>query len=1133
MKISTLVLRNLIYFRRTNIAMIAGVAIAVAVLSGALLVGQSVRNSLRQLLYARIGSTEYLVTSGHFFREQLAASLDRGFRTCPMIYLRGVLIHEGTQVRAHNVNVYGVDERFWKFNGFSSAPPENDQTAFVGAPLARQLNLQRGDGLLLRVETPQAIPKEWLYGRRDTAGRTLRLNCGEILPESRLGEFALRPNQGNIFSIFVPLKKLQKDLSQPSRVNAILLAGLAAGGSVSGPNAGDSPSISGSELIRGELKNHCTLSDLGLSLRRLPSGTGFSLESDRIILDDSVAGQALDTASSIGANHAPIYTYLANSIRANGREIPYSVLTAADPDSSLLTFTAKNPAPSRQWGPSEPIWLTDWASRDLAVSIGDPVEVDYYLWLESGQLVTRTARFQLAGIVSDSANVNASFAPVIPGVTEAQSISAWDPPFPLDLSRIRQQDEDFWNRRKATPKAFIPLGLGQRLWSNRFGKLTAVRISLPAGDSAETASANFSAALLHRLEPQEMGFSIIPTKEQGLAASRGSTDFGEYFVYFSSFLIAAAILLSAMFFKLSIEQRVREIGILRATGFPVRILRRIFLSEGIALSITGSLLGLLGSAAYTWLMLFGLRNWWVGAIGTRRLSFHISWPDLLIGTFAGAFFSLLAICWTLRELRGNSPRMLLAGILESSRARVRRTRTLAGVALVSLGAAALLLISSAVGKMPQMEGFFGSGFLLLISILCWTALYLRSKNPAPIHGSGWPAFLKLGIRNAMHRPGRSLICACLIASAIFIIISMEAFRHDSQRISLEPQSGTGGYPLVAESALPIIHDPNSEEGREAIGLDGVPSTHLTGVQFTSFRERPGDDASCLNLYAPQELKILGAPPKFIASGRFSFRDSLATNEQEQKNPWLLLESSSDPSIIPAIADANTIQYSLHLSVGSEITAKTSSGKSVRLRLVASLKNSIFQGELLIAESMFLRIFPEHQGYKFFLLDVPQNRAGGLIKPLQEALSDWGVTIESTQERLAAYNRVENTYLSTFQSLGALGLVLGTAGLATILLRNVLERQRELAILRAVGYPKRILSGIIVAENLALLVWGLASGSLCAFLAIIPALQSRGAAFPFATSGLILLSVLAAGLASSLFAVIAALRAPLLSALQSE
>ena len=145
----------------------------------------------------------------------------------------------------------------------------------------------------------------------------------------------------------------------------------------------------------------------------------------------------------------------------------------------------------------------------------------------------------------------------------------------------------------------------------------------------------------------------------------------------------------------------------------------------------------------------------------------------------------------------------------------------------------------------------------------------------------------------------------------------------------------------------------------------------------------------------------------------------------------------------------------------------------------------------------------------------------------------GTNIESSSERLAAYHRVENTYLSTFQSLGVLGLILGTLGLASVLLRNVLERRHELALLRAVGFRRHVLSGLILAENMALMAWGLLCGTICALIAVMPALHARGSSFPLLGSGLILVLVFVAGLAASMVAVISAYRSPLLNALRGE
>ena len=198
-----------------------------------------------------------------------------------------------------------------------------------------------------------------------------------------------------------------------------------------------------------------------------------------------------------------------------------------------------------------------------------------------------------------------------------------------------------------------------------------------------------------------------------------------------------------------------------------------------------------------------------------------------------------------------------------------------------------------------------------------------------------------------------------------------------------------------------------------------------------------------------------------------------------------------------------------------------------------MSDSIFQGKLIISESNFLRAFPEQEGFRFFLMDMPQASSAALLPILKEGLAEYGLSVESSQQRLTAYHQVENTYLSTFQSLGALGLVLGTVGLATILLRNVLERRQELALLRAVGYRRGTLSAIILAEHLLLMAWGLFSGIVCAILAILPALHSRGATLPLAMTAIIAIAVFSAGLIASILAVIAAFRSPLIPALRSE
>ena len=191
----------------------------------------------------------------------------------------------------------------------------------------------------------------------------------------------------------------------------------------------------------------------------------------------------------------------------------------------------------------------------------------------------------------------------------------------------------------------------------------------------------------------------------------------------------------------------------------------------------------------------------------------------------------------------------------------------------------------------------------------------------------------------------------------------------------------------------------------------------------------------------------------------------------------------------------------------------------------------------MAEEQFTRLFPGQQGYRFFLIDAPEVRtaadAAALSGVLEKELTTFGFDAVTAAERLEAFHRVENTYLSTFQALGGLGLLLGTIGLAAVMFRNVLERRRELALLRAVGYDARRVSMMIMAEAVLLLAAGLLAGAGCAALAVSPAWFGRGGHLPGAGLLLLLFGVAAAGVLSSLIATRTALRGNVLAALRSE
>jgi hypothetical protein len=462
--------------------------------------------------------------------------------------------------------------------------------------------------------------------------------------------------------------------------------------------------------------------------------------------------------------------------------------------------------------------------------------------------------------------------------------------------------------------------------------------------------------------------------------------------------------------------------------------------------------------------------------------------------------------------------------LRYERLPAHRRAFIAAIAFAALGLAAMT--ASAAGAVDRTGGFFGAGALLLMAGLCLAAARLRRPPRTVLAGRGWRAIARLGLRNAGDRPGRSVLAIGVIASATFMLISVDAFRRTAPS-STDRHSGVGGYALLVHLLQPIAHDPNSRDGRESLGL-----TEADQLTIEPFRVLPGDDASCLNLYEPRNPRILGARAAFVSAGRFAFQRSLAANDAERGNPWLLLDRDEGDGVVPVIADANSMTYVLHKALGDEL-AIDAGGRPVRLRFVASLDDSIFQSELLMSEANFLKLFPGQDGYQFLLVETAADRAAAVAAAIEARAGDLGADAIPTAQRLAEFHAVENTYLSTFKTLGGLGLLVGTVGLAAVLLRNVLERRRELALLGATGYRRAHIFAMVVSENALLLAWGLAIGACSALVAVAPALREHGGRLPAQGAVMLIVAVFAGGLLSSAIATRAALRAPLLDSLRSE
>lgn len=1181
--------RSIRYHWRMLLAVAAGVAVATAVLTGALVVGDSVQGSLRRVTLDRLGEIHSALLADHFFTRDLARRMaaDPQFRAAfavaePAIWFQRVTVEStGAQPqRTRGVELMGIESTFWDLHTHGPRParlPQGRQIV-LNQPLADELHAKVGDRILVRLPTGLSVAGDSVLADKEDLTRTLAdLEVVDIIPAAGLGRFTAQPSQQYPRLAYVPLDQLQAALDKPDVINAVF---------VSTAQPADPPRNPPDETVRA------TLEDLGLQLSEVrqeyqPAGSAqpqlayryYQLTAERMVFPPGAEPLFPSVLSFLQGE--PAITYLVNRFERLGEPvpgkrsvIPYSTISGVSstgPLSPLASARADAAGSSPTDGDAvslgdDGLVLNSWTADQLGAQVGDQIRLHYFLpettdgdpketsidlvlkqivplvWPAEPYRRGRDAVYvDRPGLTNDP-----HLTPSVKGVTDQESIDDWDPPFPFDNSLIRPADETYWDAQRTTPKAFVSLETAQRLWSSRFGLITSYRF--PASDERPLATVREELEKVLLGQHGEFGFRWLALRGDGLRAAQGTTPFSGLFLGFSFFLILAALLLVLLLFRLMMEQRGQELGLLLAVGIPERRAAGLWLREGLIVAALGGLIGVPLGVGYAALMLWGLRTIWLGAISTPFLQAVIRPATLVLGGALGGLVAGLTIWWTCRRAGRQPARELLVGRLgTASVAKARRSPWYLGLALLLLVLAAVAVFSAArLTGDAQAGAFFGGGVCVLTALLLLLREWLRldsGRNRRPAIGS----LLGLAQQNLARNPGRSLLTIGLLASASFLIVAISAFR-------LPPtERGTGRFNLVGETDRPVFENLDTAEGRDVwFGTDAV---QLANTRVVSLRVRDGDDASCRNLFQSQRPRLLGVPAaarQMLADSqppRFGWAAELRGDGQPV-SPWLQLKlpspdqpdserpSAGRPSagrVIPVVIDKNTALYSLGLTggAGQEFEKDYGTGAPLRFRVVGLLDNSLLQGVLIVSEEDLLSIFPETAGYRFFLIDVPAESAERASELLERMLGDRGMDVQRSRDVLTNLYAIQNTYLSTFQTLGGLGLLLGTLGLAVVQVRNVLERRRELGLLQALGFARRRLTWLVMGEHFLVLAWGLLAGCLAAAWVVVPHGWAGGAAVPWGALAALLGAVALLGALTGWWAVRRGLSANLIRSLRED
>lgn len=1043
MNLFHLIVRSLRFFWKSHFAVALGIAICTMVITGTLIVGDSIQSSLEEVVEVRLGKTDMLFSGNdRYFRAGLAREIGRELQAVavPVLLLNGIATSQGGKFKMNNVQVNGIDNQFSKLcTGANPLPMPAKGDAYISANLADRLQINEGDPLVLRVEKASQIPKNAPFVTDEDNQISIRVKVTRILGATELGRFNLKASQTAPYNVFISLVDLNERMELVDKANKILL---------------HSFKEKDRERILNAIQKHWSVEDLALDVNRDSVNSYLEMTSERVFIDSStVAG-----VKKVSANASEILTYMINSMQAKDRATPYSFASAG----AFLPEKAKS---------DKSILINRWLADDLNAVEGDSIRLSYFIIGPLRQLEESSDWFVVDGIVEmEGIFGDPSLMPDLPGMSDAGNCRDWEAGVPIQLDKIRDKDEDYWNKYRGTPKAFISYQVGKQLWENRFGVCTSIRI--PSSSIGQESLENQLAAII---TPESQGFTLKSVKEDGLTAARGGVDFGQLFMALSFFLLVSGMILMALLLNLHLERRISELGTFKALGYPHHVIKRIMLSEGLLVAIPGVLIGSFLAIAYNKLIFYALNTVWFDIVRTSILKEVILAKTLAIGLLISLILSTIII-WFNTNKRLRSSAAQLQKQTGDSKAGQHTLWLKVGGYLSGSVAFLLVVYESIRGESLNTGIFFAAGGLLLLSFILLIMMRIRKEQR---RYREIVTQLSLIRKNISYNTSRSFRIVILFALGTFIVISTGLNKKDLHREGNEPSSGTGGSLFFMETTIPILNDLNNPQNQIDQGLENR-------LEFVQMRLSDGDDASCLNLNRVSSPRILGVPTDQL-DGRFSFVK--LSDEVDPEMPWQSLKTELPGEVVPAVLDQTVIQWGLGKKVGDTLIYRNEAGNEMKLKIVGGLANSVFQGNVLIDNQLFLKHYPSNSGSRVFLVDGSFEEEGAISEDIVRAFRNEGPEIQQSADRLAMFNQVENTYLSIFLLLGGLAMILGTVGLGVSLARNMLDRAKEIGILRAIGYQKSEVLRLISYEHMTLLLLGTLAGAVAAFIATMPSILS--------------------------------------------
>ncbi len=962
------------YYRRFYRLVACAVILMMAVLTGSLALGDSVRGTLVQRVNERLGKTETVITSGTGFMSEALTQHPL------MSHAMGILLMDGfvsIDDKLLPVYVWGTD-----------ADSLSSGEVMVNETLRKQLGSQQD--VVLHLPSHHLIPSGSLFVTKSYATQ-MRVHVAGVKSVEEGGNWLLKNEQTLPLNVFINRQDLAEKMELDGRINLVL----------------------SSDVINEEQLAVCWSPELsGIHV------TDSSLTSDAVFIPQNIVAKTSSLTPQL------YLSYFVNALIHATDTLFYSFVTAVN-----------------EWQ-GEPldgkdIILSDYAAGRLHVHEGDSVSMSYYMTKHLKNLDTRAQTLKVKRIVPlSSFRSDSLLLANFPGLTHVEKCTDWDSDLPINMNKVQKEDEDFWHDYRQTPKAIVSYEAHCPDWSNTFGSATAMRFS-------KTNVSDPTSHLSINLVPGDAGVQLYHPRAQGLSSAKGGVDFAGLFLSLGFFIILAAILLVKNPLVEMFILRQGEIQLYCQLGFKDKDIRRRLFYEAFSVMLFASPLGVIAGLAYSCVTLWLLGNVWSGATHTEGFALHISPLTLLIGWVIGMLVCAATLYLVLRsQLRALQATSHLSPLTPHPSPFTSHLLFLLTIVLTTLNFICF----------HSMVLFIVCG---LLWILTW-GLYLRVFLSRRFSTTTSRISLLTITWQTLHASMKQhLLAYWTLAIGVFMVFAVGLNRPDFSQFD----EATGGYQVYVDSRVPIQYDLNNPAVRRKLSLHSLPDS----TWFLSFLRHTQDEASCLNLHQVSTPTVLGIDLKDM-------------------EPFGLTVTPHLTPLTPHLyIDQESLMWSLMKSVGDTLFYQDWSGERVPVVIAGTYPTGVFHGNAMMSQEDFRRLWPNESGVEVLLIKSPHPDEAAEI--LSMAMNEYGLNIQTTDERIRMFFEVTETYLVIFLTLGGLGLLLGIFSLMIIVRKNLSAEMPVIHQYRAMGFPERLIRNLLLRENLLVPFYAVCIGAVGSVISI--------------------------------------------------